>query len=364
MKLREIQEGEVKLKIPDVKKPEQGEVFYNPIMEMDRNISVCLLPLLSGVLNKKRSEIKALDALSATGVRALRYTKETKINTNANDANPKAFELIKKNAKLNNVEMTITEEDANIVLRKNKFDFIDIDPFGSPVPFLDSAARSFPKEGFLAVTATDTAPLCGTYPKVCLRRYGIKSFKSDYYNEMGIRILISSMIRAFAKYEKRFMPYLSYSRRHYFRVYGKIESGVKKVNDSLKEFGYMSHCFNCGWRAKSLEKACPVCGAKTEFCEVYLGKIQNKKFLNLLAKQLQKRMLVKEENFIQKIDEELASPFYYDIHYICKKSGKQIKKTDYIISRLKSLGFKASRTHFCPTAIKTDADFEKMIKII
>ncbi|MCD6399029.1 MAG: tRNA (guanine(10)-N(2))-dimethyltransferase [Candidatus Aenigmarchaeota archaeon] len=358
MRLKEIKEGLVKLKIPNVDKPEQGEVFYNPVMEYDRNISVGFCLAIKDVLKKK---IKVLDALSATGIRAIRYKKECGIEVWVNDANPKAVKLINKNAKLNKLKIKITNEDANIILRQNKFDFIDIDPFGSPVPFLDSAARSFPKEGFLAVTATDTAPLCGTYPLVCQRRYGIKSFKPDYYNELGIRILISAIMKSFMKYEKVFIPILSCSRLHYFRVYGKIESGVNKINKILKEFGYISHCMKCGWRG-SLEKKCPLCGSDTSFCEVFLGDIQNKDFCKKLTGSLMKINFMKEYKFVEKIGEELNIPFYYDTHYIAEKNKKEIRKIDYIINNLKKNGFKASRTHFCPTAIKTNAKYEDFLK--
>ncbi|MCU0373510.1 MAG: ATP-binding protein, partial [Ignavibacteria bacterium] len=41
------------------------------------------------------------------------------------------------------------------------FDYIDIDPFGSPCPFLDAAIKRLSRGGILAVTATDTSALAG-----------------------------------------------------------------------------------------------------------------------------------------------------------------------------------------------------------
>ena len=37
------------------------------------------------------------------------------------------------------------------------FDYIDIDPFGSPNPFLAAAIGRITRNGIVAVTATDTA---------------------------------------------------------------------------------------------------------------------------------------------------------------------------------------------------------------
>ena len=51
------------------------------------------------------------------------------------------------------------------------FDYIEIDPFGSPTDFLESSIVRLSRRGILAVTATDTAPLCGTYPNTCKRKY-------------------------------------------------------------------------------------------------------------------------------------------------------------------------------------------------
>lgn len=361
MKLKRIKEGKVKLEVPDVERPEEGEVFYNPRMERDRNISVGVLGLLKDFLDRK--EIKSLDALAATGVRALRYEREGGAESWANDADPKAVELIKKNKKKNKSKIKVTNEDANLVLRKNKFDFIDIDPFGSPVPFLDSTGRSFPKKGFFAATATDTAPLSGTYPKVCLRRYGVRSFKPGYYKELGLRILISSIVRNFSKYEKAFVPRLSYSRLHYFRVYGEVKKGVKPVEEILDRFEWISHCRGCGWRLVGLKKNCPLCGAETKFCRVYMGGLQDSSFCKELGTRLRDRDFFREASFVESLGKELKTPFYYDTHHIAKKTGKEIGKIKKLIEKLKENGFKATRTHFCNTAVKTDASFEDFVEI-
>ncbi len=361
MSMKKIKEGMVEILIPDVKKPEEGEVFYNPKMSFDRNISVCVLENIDSII---KEDLKGLDALSATGIRALRYKAENKINTWSNDCNPKAFEIIKKNKKLNKMDIEITEEDANTLMRKNHFNFIDIDPFGSPIGFIDSASSSLGRKGFLALTATDTAPLCGSYPKVSQRRYGIKSMKTDYYNELGIRILISSVKKIFSRYDRLFKPLLSYSRLHYFRVYGKVEKGVKRVNRDMKEFSYISHCFKCGWRDTLLEKNCPECGEKTRFCKVFLGEIQNKKFIEKVIESAKRRMFVSEEKLLQKIQNEIQFPLYYDLHYLYKKTGKSPEKMEITMEKLEKKGFRTSRTHFCPTAIKTNAKFKEVKKAL
>ena len=106
---------------------------------------------------------------------------------------------------LNQLENVIVcKEDANMILRKckGKFDVIDIDPFGTPSPYLDSAASSLRAGGMICVTATDTSALCGTYSEPCIRKYSSVPLKTEYCHENGLRILAGFVARTFSKYKK------------------------------------------------------------------------------------------------------------------------------------------------------------------
>lgn len=137
VKTIQISEGSVKLKIPDPKKYKltaKAPVFYNPAMTLNRDISVLLCKVL-----KPESVV---DLLAATGVRGLRIKKEAKVkNVYVNDANPVAVSFIKKNAKLNKLKVSIYGLRAHeflatrYKLKHKKFDYVDIDPFGTPTPF-------------------------------------------------------------------------------------------------------------------------------------------------------------------------------------------------------------------------------------
>lgn len=54
----------------------------------------------------------------------------------------------------------------------NLFDVIDLDPYGSAVPFLNSALKSIKNGGLLCVTCTDTRVLCGSDRHKCYYLYG------------------------------------------------------------------------------------------------------------------------------------------------------------------------------------------------
>lgn len=89
----------------------RGTVFYNPVQEFNRDISILTIREFSKlraeeVAKKGKWEfqgIKVLEALSATGLRSVRYMKEIESLKElvSNDIDPTATELMKKNFEFN-----------------------------------------------------------------------------------------------------------------------------------------------------------------------------------------------------------------------------------------------------------------------
>lgn len=68
--------------------------------------------------------------------------------------------------------------------RKDRFDAVDLDPYGCPSTFLDGAVQCVSEGGLLLVTATDMAVLAGNSPETCHVKYGAVSLKSKACHEM------------------------------------------------------------------------------------------------------------------------------------------------------------------------------------
>src|SRR3989338_8773318 len=244
---RQIIEGSAKIEIPKEEKISRSMgVFYNPAMSLNRDISVLLLD------SAGRSGMQIADPLAATGVRSIRFLKElsaSKIKRICiNDYDKNAAKLIKENFALNKIQyknnpkIIIQNQDANIfLLNSTGFDYIDIDPFGTPNPFLDAACKRLARGGILAATATDTSALCGTFPKACLRKYWAFPKKDAMMNETGLRILIRKIQLVAAQYDKALIPIFSYSKEHYMRVFLKNEKGKNKVDEVLKMHGLFNN---------------------------------------------------------------------------------------------------------------------------
>ncbi len=357
MKLTEIEEGSTKLLVPvNERLSKKSPVFFNPEMELSRDITVAIARIL-----KPES---FCDLLAGSGARGIRIAKEVGCKVTLNDLNQRAYRLILRNKELNDVNVNVTNLNANILLSRERFDFIDIDPFGSPVTFIDSALSAISRNGFLAITATDTGALCGTYPKACRRKYDAISLRTDYYNELGLRILIGCIARYAATHELGVIPLFSHCTRHYFRTYLKISAGRRKADDSLKNVRFIQHCFNCMNRElRNLNELKERCRCNSEFNTLgplWTGKIADPGFCNSLIEELKNGNFGSKREalrLVQLISEEteIDTP-YYNIHKAFKKLKAPAQSMEIVIKELKNKGFKAKRTHFSGLGLRTDAD--------
>ena len=76
--------------------------------------------------------------------------------------------------------------------KKNfSFDIIDLDPYGSVVPFLDAAVDSIREGGLMCITCTDTKVTCGPDISKFYYYYGTTRARVQHFNE----VLISSIYR-------------------------------------------------------------------------------------------------------------------------------------------------------------------------
>jgi tRNA (guanine26-N2/guanine27-N2)-dimethyltransferase len=366
---KEITEGRTKLLVPEkgtfgtteTGREQKPPVFYNPRMKLNRDICCAFARTLG--------DVTFADVLAGSGAKGIRVANEARHEVFLNDGSEHAAELIKKNALLNKVEVNVSNKDANLFLQERKFDFVDIDPFGTPVPFLDSSILAAEKNGYLGVTATDTAPLCGVYPKACFRKYGAKPLRCEFCHEVGTRLLLGYVARTAAKYGRGVKCLLSHSTEHYFRLYVKLSTGKRKADAALGEIGYVYYCRAClqrvykkGFLPENLECGC---GNPYEVSgPLWLGRIKDNAVLKNVIKKSYYLKSSQTEKLLNTVLEEIDVPFYYDIHKICKSKKINSPPFDEIVDALKEEGHKVSRTHFCPTGIKTDAPLNEGLPLV
>ena len=376
-----VKEGKVKVLVPKlatfVKQPSdyapsKAPVFYNPVMELNRDIAVLALQAYQRIVNR---EISICEPLTSSGIRGVRFAVEIRgvKKVLIGDINEKAFNLAKHNVRLNGLQerVTVQHKDANCLLSchgapHKRFDVVDVDPFGSPVPYLDSAIRALRNNGLLAVTATDLAPLCGVHSKACVRKYGGKPLRTEYCHELAVRLLTGCIATLAAKHDISISVVFSHCTDHYIRVYAEIAYGAKKADESVKNLGYVLHCFNCLHRetakdpfTKYIEK-CPECGSKMDYSgPLWLERIFDRQFCELMAKE-NTHMAFRNSGKIAKLlflakGEAEAQATYYVLDKISDKLALPVPSVDAMLQILRDSGFQAFPTHFSSRGIRTDA---------
>lgn len=323
-------------------------VFYNPVMKFNRDVSILLLKAID---NK---DMQICDLLAGTGIRSIRFLAELgkKIKSiTINDYNEKAAELIKKNVEANKnkfqnkqTEINITNQEAStLLLQSTGFDYIDVDPFGTPNPFLDAAIRRLARDGILAVTATDTSSLAGTFPKVCKRKYWAIPDRGPQKHEIGLRILIRKVQLVAAQYEKALIPIFSYSKEHYMRVFFRCRKGKAEVDEIINQHGI----FN-------------------DAGPLWLGKLWDQKLAEKMYQLAADLDYPFDARFLQTIRDEskIDTVGFHDIHALCKKNKLEVPKFEPIFDEIKKKKHKATRTHFSGFGIRSSIKETELVKII
>ncbi len=385
-----MKEGKVHVVVPKLKAfmkqpsdyaPSKAPVFYNPVMELNRDLAVLAVQAYQRMANR---EITICEPLTGTGIRGIRFATEVNgvKQVLISDINERAFKLAKHNVQLNRLEerVTVKHKDANCLLSchgapRKRFDVVDMDPFGSPVPHLDSAIRALRDNGLLAATATDLAPLCGVHTKACVRKYGGKPLRTEYCHELAVRLLAGCIATIAVKHDIGIHIVFSHSTDHYIRTYIEIAYGAKKADESVKNLGYVLHCFNCLHRetvtstfSKNIWK-CPECGSMMDFAgPLWLGRIFDKWFCEAMKKENGKRALRNSARISRLLalsrEEAEAPPTYFVIDKISSKLSLPVPSVSAMLKALSRSGFQAVPTHFNSRGLRTNASAFTMQKMV
>ncbi|MFH1316613.1 MAG: tRNA (guanine(10)-N(2))-dimethyltransferase, partial [Candidatus Woesearchaeota archaeon] len=367
--MQTITEGKARIKVHDGKPSKKLPVFYNPVMKHNRDISVLIL----NSINQKDMNICL--PLAASGIRGIRFLKELKKGILKeiflNDISPTAVKNIKENLRLNkikssqSIKINISQKNADRLLSESKgLNYVDIDPFGSPNLFLDPACKRISRDGILAVTATDTGCLAGTFPTACRRKYWSNPSRDDNMHETGLRILIRKVQLIGAQYDKALIPVYSYFKDHYFRIFFRCEKGRKKADEIIRQHKYILKG-NTGKGKKMIgnkDKDSKV----NDIGPLWTGPLWDKS----LAKNI-----CEEDNFsdpelsafLRTIADEskIETPGFFDIHQVCKRNRiKKIPKTAELIEKIKTKGFKTAKTHFRINSIRSGIPEKELIDLM
>ncbi|XP_047556858.1 tRNA (guanine(26)-N(2))-dimethyltransferase isoform X2 [Lutra lutra] len=434
-----VTEGAAKIAFPSA-----NEVFYNPVQEFNRDLTCAVITEFARVqlaakgiqikvpgekdvqkvvvdLSEQEEEnaelkeganlapedqprtaavgeiceegLRVLEGLAASGLRSIRFAREVPglQSVVANDASARAVDLICRNVQLNGVAHLVhpRQADARMLMYQHqklseRFDVIDLDPYGSPAPFLDAAVQAVREGGLLCVTCTDMAVLAGNSGETCYSKYGAMALKSRACHEMALRIVLHSLDLRANCYQRFVVPLLSVSADFYVRVFVRVFTGQAKVKASASKQALVFQCVGCGtFHLQRLGKASGSSGGRVKFsaacgppvapeCEhcgqrhqlggpLWAEPIHDLDFVGRVLEAVSTnpgRFHTAERirGVLSVITEELPDvPLYYTLDQLSSTIRCSTPSLLQLRSALLHAGFRVSLSHACKNAVKTDA---------
>lgn len=348
--------------------------------------------ITASVGEKCEQGLSVLEGLAASGLRSVRFALEVPglKSITANDFSAKAAALIARNAKHNNVSHIVQarQRDASMVMyeargRKDRYDVIDLDPYGSPSAFIDAAVQAVSEGGLLCITCTDMAVMAGNSGETCYSKYSSVSIKSKYCHEMALRIILHSLDQRAAVYQRYIEPLLSVSVDFYIRVFVRVKTGQAVVKNSASKQALIYNCVGCGafhlqrmgkkiCQGKHMKYSaatgppvgpnCEHCGQKFQlggpmwaeplhdsaFVQKVLGAVSGNPTRFGTSKRI--------EGILSMVTEELQDvPLYHVLDQLSSTVHCNTPPMLQFRSALLHAGYRVSFSHACKNAVKTDA---------
>ncbi|XP_060037783.1 tRNA (guanine(26)-N(2))-dimethyltransferase isoform X2 [Erinaceus europaeus] len=419
--------------------PSANEVFYNPVQEFNRDLTCAVITEFArsqlaakGIRIKVPGEkdvqklvvdlseqeedrkevqeaagdqpptasagevcqegLRVLEGLAASGLRSIRFALEVPglRSVVANDASARAVQLIRRNIQLNQVAHLVqpSQADARMLMYRHlpaaeRFDVIDLDPYGSPAAFLDAAVQAVSEGGLLCVTCTDMAVLAGNSGETCYSKYGAMAIKSRACHEMALRIVLHSLDLRANCYQRYVVPLLSVSADFYVRVFVRVYTGQARVKASASKQALLFQCVGCGaFHLQRLGRAaatggrvkysaacgppihpeCEHCGQRHQlggplWAEPlhdldFVGRILD----SVTAAPSRFRTSERIRGVLSVVTEELPDvPLYHTLDQLSSTIHCNTPSLLQLRSAILHAGFRVSLSHACKNAVKTDA---------
>jgi tRNA (guanine26-N2/guanine27-N2)-dimethyltransferase len=326
-------------------------VFYNGAMALDRDLHVAVATRWAAATGRRGS---MWEMLAATGVRGLRVLVESGsldrlLSTDA--GGPASGVLRENSARYAALGATSLQWDARTVVPGAPFDAVDLDPFGSPLPFLDASFGALAPNGLLSVTATDMVVLAGADAPSTRRRYLAEPVQGRLGPESGLRILLRTLSDRAEARGRGIRPIVCYVRDHYVRAYVLVgpSTGTPPIGPVDPE----------QWDGPPLR-------ARGSAGPMWLGPLFDAPFVAGLRVPPGAAQPAALGRLLERFVDELAAdvPFYYESNTVAKAAGLSTPpSTDRLVEALRGSGWPTGRTHARYGGIRTRAGRDEVYRI-
>ncbi|KAF9483764.1 N2,N2-dimethylguanosine tRNA methyltransferase [Pholiota conissans] len=363
-------------------------------------------------------KVTLLEALSATGLRSIRYAKEIPLlkRVIANDLSPGAVEAMKRNIAINGLgpdvslegsssspdrskpRVEVNEGDACSLMyshreEKKRVDVVDLDPYGTAAPFIDAAVQCVSDGGLLCVTCTDLSVLATTnYPEKCFSNYGGVPAKGEYCHESALRLVLHSLSTSASRYGRFIEPLLSLSIDFYVRIFIRVQTSPIEVKKALAKNSIFYVCTTCQSHYEQplgrmmtkisdsghvnyhfkinagppVSDKCPECQSNTHVAgPMWSGFLHDTDFVGKVIQHVDANedhygTSTRMKGMLIVAKEELQVPFYFTPSKVSSFFHCETPSLDDVASALLNAGHKVSRSHACAGSLKTTASHRQL----
>jgi tRNA (guanine26-N2/guanine27-N2)-dimethyltransferase len=330
-------------------------IFYNPAMALDRDLSVSVLRAIGA---EAGHPLRGWDMLAATGARGLRLWNESDAlsSLDLTELDPEAYEVLRQNASSWSAKAVRTRAwDARTPHPDGPFDYVDLDPFGTPEPFLDAALRSLAPGGHLGVTATDLPVLAGVQRAACEKRYGGRSIRGYLGPESGVRILTAHLLRRAQQQGLQLRPRLAYVLGHHVRVYliNEDRSAEREGLDGIAEVPPP------GYEGPPLPMGGP-------YGPMWTGPLFDAGLVGTLTAPVGAARPVEIDRLLERFREETRADrlYFYEPNRLARTANAQEPPSlEVFRGRITARGYAFARSHVRPSAFRTDAPYAVVLEV-
>ena len=322
--------------------------FYNPAMALDRDLGVafaCALPRPLG---------DGWEATASTGVRGLRLVHESPAFRSFlfTEADERSFQVLRENL-AGDPRVTALQRDGTVPPPGAPFDYVDVDPYGSPLAFLGGALAATRTGGVLAITATDMPVLAGAQPAACRRRYGARPVRGRLGPEGALRILLMVIAREARRSGRAARPLLAYVGGHHVRAYVELRPGTEPADPvGVIEPGR--------WDG-------PALGTPEAVGPLWLGPVVDRTIAGRLVVPATAACPREAARFLELLreDAEPLPPFYYEANTLAADLALPSPPSlADLLGALRAAGHRAGRTHVRPEGLRTDASRREVETVV
>lgn len=240
--------------------------------------------------------------MAGCGIRALRYGLEAGAEAVwANDADPDREPLLVRNlqalapaAAMRVTSWTAQRLLADCLVRRERFDLVDLDAFGNPSALFPLALEAVACGGILYLASTDGRSPTGHDRRAALRRLGAAARVHPASWEMALRLLLGSLARCAWAMGRGVQPVFSFSDGRTFRWAVRLQRSPEPRQEEA--LGLLAHCQVCGdQQVQSLLRLRPwqACGCAAPAVVIsgplWIGSLQDPASLAAMAGQAEQQ---------------------------------------------------------------------------